>query len=40
MCVCVLFLRTIRLPSLRVGALFLGLMFLYDIFMVRATAAS
>ena len=34
MCVCVLFVRTLRLPSLRVGALFLGLMFFYDIFMV------
>ena len=33
-CICVLFVRTIRLPSLRVAALFLGLFFLYDIFMV------
>ena len=34
MCVCVLFVHTLRLPSLRVAALFLGLMFAYDIFMV------
>lgn len=32
--VCILFVRTIRLPSLRIGTLFLGLMFCYDIFMV------
>jgi len=34
MCVCVLFVQTLRLPSLRVAAIFLGLMFAYDIFMV------
>lgn len=34
MMVCVLFVRTIRLPSLKLAALFLGLMFFYDIFMV------
>ena len=33
-CICVLFVKTIRLPSLRVAAIFLGLFFLYDIFMV------
>ena len=33
-CICVLFVRTIRLPSLRIASLFLGLMFAYDIFMV------
>ena len=33
-CICILFTRTLRLPSLRVAAVFLGLMFLYDIFMV------
>ena len=32
--VCLLFVRTIRVPSLRIAALFLGLMFAYDIFMV------
>ena len=32
--ICVLFVRTIRLPSLKVGSIFLGLMFCYDIFMV------
>ena len=33
-CVCVLFVKTLRLPSLRLAAFFLGLMFCYDIFMV------
>lgn len=37
MCICVLFVKTLRLPSLRVASVFLGLMFAYDIFMVRAT---
>ena len=32
--ICVIFVRTLRLPSLRVAAFFLGLMFFYDIFMV------
>ena len=33
-CVCVMFVRAMRLPSLRVAAVLLGLMFCYDIFMV------
>uniref|UniRef100_A0A7S0Q5W2 Uncharacterized protein n=1 Tax=Coccolithus braarudii TaxID=221442 RepID=A0A7S0Q5W2_9EUKA len=33
-CVCFVFLRSLRLPSLRVAALLLSLMFAYDIFMV------
>ena len=33
-CICVLFVKTLRLPSLRIAAIFLGLMFCYDIFMV------
>ena len=33
-CICFLFLRTVRLPSLQLGALILSLMFAYDIFMV------
>ena len=35
MCVCILFVKALRLPSLRVASVFLGLMFFYDIFMVR-----
>ena len=34
MAICCLFVRTVRLPSLKVGALFLGMMFFYDVFMV------
>ena len=34
MAVCILFVRTIRLPSLKLATLFLGLMFLYDTCMV------
>ena len=32
--VCCTFLRSIRMPSLRVAAILLSLMFLYDVFMV------
>ena len=32
--ICLLFVRTLRLPSLRLATLFLGLMFAYDVFMV------
>jgi hypothetical protein len=31
---CAMFLRTVRLPNVRVGAILLGLFFCYDIFMV------
>ena len=34
MSVCILFVGTLRLPSLRVASIFLGLMFAYDVFMV------
>jgi len=34
MAICCLFVRTVRLPSLKVGTLFLGMMFFYDVFMV------
>ena len=34
MSVCLLFVRTLRLPSLRIETVFLGLMFGYDVFMV------
>lgn len=33
-CVCSLFLRTVEVPSLRVAAVLLSLMFCYDVFMV------
>ena len=32
--VCIIFVRTLRLPSLKLAALLLGMMFTYDIFMV------
>ena len=38
MAICLLFVRTLRLPSLKLATLFLGLMFLYDIFMVMTSA--
>jgi len=34
LCVCLVFLRTLRLSSLRVASILLSLMFFYDIFMV------
>ena len=37
---CLLFVRTLRLPSLRIASLFLGLMFFYDIFMVFISRSS
>ncbi|KAJ0406968.1 hypothetical protein P43SY_005201 [Pythium insidiosum] len=33
-CLCILFLRTIRLPNLKIATIMLSLVFLYDIFMV------